>query len=172
MDPSHANVVRIVLTLAFSAKKLTTGPISSITSPETRLLLKSSLLRKLTALLLCASLFLLPKPAHADTLKTDATEIIVAAVAIGAAIGIGIYFLVRQPPTLHGCVSSAPNSLILLNEGDQQPYDLIGDTAGVKVGERVKVSGKKKKDSSGKRYFLVEKLSKDYGACKVLPATP
>ena len=94
----------------------------------------------LTALLLCTSLLLLPKPAHADT--------------------------------LHGCVSSAPNSLLLLNEGDQQPYDLLGDTAAVKAGERVKVSGKKKKDTSGKRYFLVEKVSKSYGVCKVLPATP
>jgi hypothetical protein len=71
--------------------------------------------------------------------------------------------------TVHGCVSSAPNSIILLNEGDRQPYDLIGDTAAIKVGERVKVSGKKKKDTSGKRYFLVGKLSKNYGACKVSP---
>jgi hypothetical protein len=77
-----------------------------------------------------------------------------------------------QADTLHGCVSSAPNSLLLLNEGDQQKYDLIGDTAAVKIGERVKVSGKKKKDTSGKRYFLVEKLSKSYGACKVSPAAP
>ena len=95
---------------------------------------------KLTALLLCSALLLLPKPTHADT--------------------------------LHGCVSSAPNSVILLNEGDQQAYDLVGDTAAVKVGERVKVSGKKKKDTSGKRYFLVEKVSKNYGACKVSPVTP
>ena len=102
--------------------------------------MESSLRHKLTALLLCTSLLLLPKPAHADT--------------------------------LHGCVSSAPNSVILLNEGDQQAYDLVGDTAAVKVGERVKVSGKKKKDTSGKRYFLVEKVSKNYGACKVSPVTP
>ena len=102
--------------------------------------MESSLRYTLTALLLCTSLLLLPKPAHADT--------------------------------LHGCVSSAPNSLHLLNEGDQQPYDLLGDTAAVKVGERVKVSGKKKKDTSGKRYFLVEKVSKTYGACKVSLTTP
>ncbi len=74
-----------------------------------------------------------------------------------------------QAETLQGCVSSAPNSILLLNEGDRQTYDLIGDTAAVKVGDRVKVSGKKKKDTSGKRYFLVGKLSKNYGACKVSP---
>jgi hypothetical protein len=77
-----------------------------------------------------------------------------------------------QADSLHGCVSSAPNSVILLNEGDRQTYDLIGDTAAIKVGERVKLSGKKRKDTSGKRYFLVGKLSKNYGACKVSPAAP
>jgi hypothetical protein len=75
-----------------------------------------------------------------------------------------------QADTLHGCVSSAPNSTILLNEGDRQTYDLIGDMTAFKTGERVKVSGKKKKDTSGKRYFLVGKLSKNYGACKVSSA--
>ena len=77
-----------------------------------------------------------------------------------------------QAETLHGCVSSAPNSIILLNEGDRQTYDLIGDTAAIKVGERIKVSGKKKKDTAGKRYFLVGKLSKNYGACKGSPTAP
>jgi len=100
--------------------------------------LKSSSRHKLTGVLLCISLLLLPKLARAHSLQ--------------------------------GCVSSAPNSLILLNEGDRQAYDLIGDTTIIKVGERVKLSGKRKKDTSGKRYFLVEKLSKAYGACKVSPA--
>ncbi len=77
-----------------------------------------------------------------------------------------------QADSLHGCVSPGSNSIILLNEGDRQAYDLIGDTATIKVGERVKVSGKKKKDTSGKRYFLVGKLSKNYGACKVSPTAP
>src|SRR5215471_8627016 len=73
--------------------------------------------------------------------------------------------------SLQGCVSSAPNSLLLLNEGDRQTYDLVGDTTALKAGQRVKVSGKKKKDTSGKRYFLVGKLSKDYGVCKVSSPT-
>jgi hypothetical protein len=134
---------------------------------------KSCLPLKLTALLLCISLLLFPKPTRADTLKTDATEIIVAAVAIGAAIGIGIYFLVRRPPSIAGCVALGPDGLGLKNESDQQTFSLIGDTAGIKAGNRVKVSGKKKKkDSTGKRDFIVDKLSKDYGTCKVASATP
>jgi hypothetical protein len=87
-----------------------------------------------------------------------------------------IFFLLLPKPvqadTLNGCVSSAPTSIVLLNQGDRQTYDLIGDTAAIKSGERVKVSGKKKKDTSGKRYFLVGKLSKSYGACRVPSATP
>jgi hypothetical protein len=75
-----------------------------------------------------------------------------------------------QADSLHGCVSSGPNTLLLLNEGDRQTYDLVGDTTPVKAGQRIKVSGKKKKDTSGKRYFLVEKLTKAYGVCKVSPA--
>jgi hypothetical protein len=135
--------------------------------------LNSSLGRKLLTVLLCLSLLLLPKQAHADTLKTDAIEILVAAVAIGAALGVGIYFLVRQSPSISGCAASRADGLTLRNEGDQQTYSLIGDTAGIKAGDRIKVSGKKKKkDPSGKHDFLVEKLKKDYGACKVSPATP
>jgi len=74
--------------------------------------------------------------------------------------------------SVHGCVSSAPNSLLLLNEGNRQTYDLVGDTTAVKAGQRVKLSGKKKKDTSGKLYFFVGKLSKDYGVCKVTPPAP
>lgn len=42
----------------------------------------------------------------------------------------------------------------------------IGDVAGIKPGSRVRVSGKKEK-SSGTAQFLVEKVSKDFGACSV-----
>jgi hypothetical protein len=43
--------------------------------------------------------------------------------------------------------------------------------ASVKPGDRVRVSGKKKA-SGGVQPFLVEKVSKLLGACKVQPATP
>jgi hypothetical protein len=89
-------------------------------------------------------------------------------------LGISLLLVPKlaEADSLQGCVSSAPNSLLLFNEGDRQTYDLLGDLTPVKAGQRVKVSGKKKKDTSGKRYFLVEKLSKDYGACKVSQAAP
>jgi hypothetical protein len=160
--------------LALSYAETDLGPGLSIASQKTRLPLNSSLRRKLIILLLCISFLLFPKPALADSLQTTATEIIIAAIAIGAALGVGIYFIVRLPPSISGCATSSPDGFSLQNERDQQTYTLIGDTSEIKAGDRVKVSGKKKrkKDPSGKRDFLVEKLKKDYGACKVSPATP
>jgi hypothetical protein len=136
--------------------------------------LKSSLRHRLTTLLLCVSLLLLSKPANANSIPTQSQVvwIFVAVGAIGAAIGVGIYFAVRKASSITGCAISTNSALSLQNEGDLQTYSLIGDTADIKAGDRVKVSGKKKKDSSGKRDFLVEKLSKVYGPCKVSPATP
>lgn len=61
--------------------------------------------------------------------------------------------------------------LDLQSESDKQTYLLIGDTATIKAGDRVKVAGKrKKKDASGAQHFLVERVGKDYGPCTV-PAT-
>jgi hypothetical protein len=49
-------------------------------------------------------------------------------------------------------------------------YSLVGAVATIKPGDRVRVSGKKVKKSVGPTpQFLVDNLSKDYGAC---PATP
>lgn len=134
--------------------------------------MKLSLSRKLTAALLCISLLLLPKPAHAESLGTAATVAIVAAVAVGVAIGVGVYFLVRRPSSITGCTVSGSNGLTLQNENDLQTYNLTGDIGSIKTGERIKLSGKKKKEPSGKQDFFVEKLSKDFGACKISPATP
>jgi hypothetical protein len=147
-----------------------------------RLGLKSSLRHKLTVLLLCTSLLLLAKPSEAQIggisgpigiSKGQATGIIVGIVAVGVAIGIGIYLIVRKGPSLTGCAASNAGGLSLQNEGDQQTYTLIGETAGIKTGDRIRVSGKKKKkDPSGNRDFFVQKLAKNYGPCKALPATP
>jgi hypothetical protein len=139
-----------------------------------RLRLKSSLRHKLIALLLCASLLLLSKPAEASIPTGGQIVLIfVGVAAIGAAIGVGVYFAVRKTPSITGCAVSTEADLSLQNEGDQQTYALLGDTAAIKSGDRIRVSGKKRKQyPSGNREFLVEKLAKVYGPCKVQPATP
>ena len=74
--------------------------------------------------------------------------------------------------SITGCAVSTPPAVTLQNESDHQTYDLLGDPATIKINQRAKFSGKKRKDSSGKRYFVVGKLEKNYGPCKVSPAAP
>lgn len=109
------------------------------------------------------------RPARANSIPTssDVAWIGVAVAAIGAGIGIAIYVAVHHNHTLTGCASSAANGLQLQNEGDRQTYALIGEVSGIKSGDRIRVNGKKEKANAGvSRQFLVEKLGKDYGACR------
>jgi hypothetical protein len=127
------------------------------------------------ALLLCLLLAAPPKTARADTLQTDAILVAVAIAVVGAGIGVVIYYSIHHSHAIKGCAVAGPDGLELQNEGDQQTFRLLGITADVKAGDRVKVVGKKKKNGkndTSNRTFLVEKLGKDYGPCKVMRATP
>jgi hypothetical protein len=104
---------------------------------------------------------------------TDAVWIGVAVAAIGAGIGIGIYYAIHHNSHLTGCAVSGANGLQLQSKDDQQTYDLVGAVASIKQGDRVRVSGKRVKKSTGPTpQFLVEQISKDYGPCPASPATP
>ena len=103
---------------------------------------------------------------------TKGTEAGVAAViaGVGVGVGLGVYFAVRHNNSLTGCAVSGANGLQLQSQGDQQIYALVGDTAGIRSGERIRVSGKKERTNAGaSRQFLVEKLAKDYGFCAAAP---
>jgi hypothetical protein len=137
--------------------------------------MNASLRKFLTSLTILAVLWATQaQPAMANSLPTkgDDVWIVVAVVAIGAAIGIGVYLAVR--PHSHGvigCSSSGPNGLQLVSESDQQIYLLDGGVTSIQPGERIRVIGKRqKKQADGPRHFIVEKLGKDYGACKTQPA--
>jgi hypothetical protein len=121
-------------------------------------------------LLVCAT-----KPANANSIPTnsDIVWIGIAIGAIGAGIGIGVYYAVHHGHSLKGCVVAGPEGLELRSEGGQQTYDLVGAVTGIKPGQRVRVSGKMMKKSNGaERQFLVETLNRDYGVCSILPTTP
>lgn len=142
--------------------------------------MKSRLRFRLLVVLLCVVLAVVTVPVQAQwssignigPSKGEVAGVIVGIVAVGVAIGVGVYFLVRKSPSVTGCAVTDRSGLELQNEGDQQRYLLTGDTANIKSGDRVKVSGKReKKTKSGERDFLVEKVSKDYGHCKVSSAT-
>jgi hypothetical protein len=93
---------------------------------------------------------------------------LVGIVAVGAGIGIGIYFVVKHNHSVTGCASSTADGMTLTTDSDKHTYSLVGDVAGIKPGNRVRVSGKKEKEkSTGSTQFLVEKVSKDFGACSV-----
>jgi hypothetical protein len=88
----------------------------------------------------------------------------------GAALGIGVTYALHHGHSLNGCVVTGAGGLELQNQGDEQTYALIGETAAIKPGEHLRVSGKKEKASAGAaRQFLVEKLAKDYGSCAPAP---
>jgi hypothetical protein len=131
-------------------------------------------------LLLCVSLVSVTVPAHAQFNGTPPITIgdfheraiIFGLVAAGAVTGIGAYILVRRAPSITGCVAINPADLSLQNESDHRTYSLMGDIANIKVGDRIRVSGKRAKTATGKRNFLVVKLKKDFGPCRELQATP
>jgi hypothetical protein len=138
--------------------------------------MKWILCRCMVILLLCA--FLLPTKTPAQSIAPSGGQVAVVVgvlAGVGAAIGIGIYYAFKHSPSIRGCAVSGPNGLQLQNEGDQKTFLLQGITNDVKSGDRVSVKGKKTKTakgSTGNPTFLVEKLVKDYGACKVAPAMP
>lgn len=102
--------------------------------------------------------------------KSQARWIVVGIAASGAAIGIGVFYAVHHGHSLNGCAVSGSGGLELQNHGDQQTYALVGEVAGIKPGDRVRVAGKKeKKSGGGTQQFVVEKLTRDYGACTAAP---
>jgi hypothetical protein len=120
------------------------------------------------------SLLASPAPVKAQKIVSNGeiAGAIVGIAAAGVVIGVGTYYLLRKA-SITGCVVSDQNGLELRNESDQQTYMLIGDTAGIKAGDRIRVKGKKKrKESSAGAKFLVEEQAKNYGPCRALPATP
>lgn len=99
--------------------------------------------------------------------------IVIVLVAVGVGAGIGISYAVRHGHSLNGCAASGSDGLQLENKGDGQMYVLTGEVAAIKSGDRVRVSGKKgKKNGAMPSDFLVKKLNKDFGPCKISPTAP
>jgi len=101
-----------------------------------------------------------------------AAAIAVVAV-VGVGVGFGIYFAVHHGHSLTGCAATTPDGLQLVTDGGNQTFALNGDVAGIKAGDRVRVSGKKDKKAGGAAQpFVVSKLSRDFGPCRVLHSAP
>ena len=136
--------------------------------------------RKLPAIVaFCAVLAPAPKaalgqqvrPRPQDTIGASHGQIAGAIAGIagaGIALGIGVTLAIKHNNhAVTGCTRSGPDGLVLTSDPDKQGYTLVGDVAGIKPGDRVRVSGKGKEKSTGTHQFLVEKVSKNFGACEV-----
>lgn len=94
----------------------------------------------------------------------------------GKAIGIGVgaaaggaallYVAMHHHGSVDGCVSRVNDGLTLTDDKSGQTYSLLADTADVKSGERLRLSGKKSKDAEGMPAFEVKKVVKDLGGCR------
>lgn len=90
----------------------------------------------------------------------------IAAVVVGTTVGITLA-VQHSHHTLQGCLFSDGDGL-KFRTMDAKEYTVKGETADVKVGDRLKLHGskvKKRKGDSGDQVFVVEKVNKDYGPC-------
>ena len=95
----------------------------------------------------------------------EVAGIAIGIAAVGTGIGFGAYYAIRHSHTITGCIVSDANRLQIQSAGGQQTYLLTGQLSEIEPGERVRVFGKKVKNSGAPREFLVEKVSKHYGVC-------
>ena len=88
-----------------------------------------------------------------------------AGIAVLAGAGIGItYLALHNRGTIVGCVRTDGHGNSSLIDENKKAYALAAGGS-VPSGERVKLKGKKGKNSSGEITFEVEHLVKDYGQC-------
>lgn len=95
----------------------------------------------------------------------EAAGIFGALIGVGVGVGVGIYFLVRAPHNITGCVSDADGRLQLIDENGTNHYWLDGETTAIKSSERLRLSGKPGKRADKQKTFMVKKIAKDYGPC-------
>jgi hypothetical protein len=86
-----------------------------------------------------------------------------AGAAAAAAVG---YFALRSRHSVVGCVGESAKGNTLT--AGKMTYALDNGDVNLKVGERVKLRGKKMKSGAGERTFAVKKLVKDYGSCTTM----
>jgi hypothetical protein len=130
-----------------------------------------AVLRTFTATALCLVLALQAFPQTGGFGNIGPSKGEVVGIIAGVAVGIGVagYLIYRgthKRVSIQGCVTSDENGLRLSNEKDKKTYTLAGDSGTLQSGQRVALSGKKTKDSTGKLIFQVQKLARDFGACQ------
>jgi hypothetical protein len=125
------------------------------------------------ALLIAFLSVALATPSRANNIQDTAAKD-VALVAIGivvVAVGIAVLVTVlvlrhkKTNSAITGCVLSGANGMNLTDEKDKRIYTLSGDPVGVKLGDRMTLEGKRRKDSGKTPVFEAYSVSRDYGVC-------
>ena len=130
----------------------------------------------LSAFLLCGASS--PTKCNSGQIGPSNGEVYGIAAGVAAGVTIGIVVLVEVHKSHHqikGCVSSGPGGLQVDNDSNHKIYALTGVSSNVKVGDFVRVNCNKEKQQKGSsaiREFQVEKMSRDYGPCKVPTTQP
>lgn len=133
--------------------------------------MKTGLNKILARIVVCGLLMTAAtRPAAANSIptNTDVVWIGVGIAAIGAAIGVVVFYAIHHSQSLTGCTVAGTSGLALENKDDQQIYSLVGDVGAIRPGERVRVTGKRVKKSAPPQ-FLVEHVKNDFGACTTRP---
>ena len=116
-----------------------------------------------------------PQSCTANTQPTNigpsTGQVVGAAVAVVGVVVLGTVVLVEvheSHHTIKGCVMAAPGGLQVEDMNNGRVYNVSGVTANVKVGDVVKLHGDKEKKAKGEtsQGFVIQKINKDYGACK------
>jgi len=99
--------------------------------------------------------------------KGEVVGIIVGAAAVVAVV-VFVVIHYSKKRSVTGCVNSTENGMTIADEKDKRVYKIVGDTLGVKPGDRVKLHGKKKKSNGADKTLVweTENVTKDFGACR------
>lgn len=88
-------------------------------------------------------------------------------IAIGGAAAAGVavaYLVMRNRKSVVGCLAESAAGTEL-RDAKGQTYVLDAPNVSLKMGDRVKLSGRKTKTDTGAPGFAARKLVKDYGPC-------
>jgi hypothetical protein len=95
-------------------------------------------------------------------------EIVGAIVGVVAAVVIVTVVVKHKKRTITGCVNSGENGMSVTDDKDKRLYALSGDTAGIKLGDRMTLQVKKikPKDAGKTLVWETKKIDKDFGVCQ------
>jgi hypothetical protein len=93
-----------------------------------------------------------------------------AIVGIVAAVVVVTVVVIHESSkkrTITGCVSSGENGMSVRDEKDKRIYALSGNTAGIRVGDRITLQGKKvKPKGAGTLIWEAKRVIKNFGTCQ------